>query len=113
VLWGFVRLKSRTKERLGHTDDSGDSWTWLAIDARSKLILSHAVGKRDEDTADRFLIRLNEATTGRCQVTSDGLRLYTHNVPLHLGSRCSFAVLSATTFCTFLREFSPLEVYAG
>ena len=24
-----------------------------------------------------------------------------------------FAVLSATTFCTFLREFSPLEVYAG
>ena len=92
-LWGFVRLKSRTKERRGYTDDCGDSWTWLAICAKSKMILSHAVGQRDEKTADRFLTRLNEATTGRCQVTSDGLRLYTHGVPLHLGSRCDFAQL--------------------
>lgn len=39
------------------------------------------------------MARLNTATIGRCQVTSDGLRLYTHNVPFHLGSRVDFAQL--------------------
>jgi IS1 family transposase len=77
----------------GRTDDCGDCWTWLAIDADSKLILSHAVGQRDESTCVRFLRRLNGATLGQFQVTSDGLGLYTNNVPFELGSRISFAQL--------------------
>jgi IS1 family transposase len=80
-------------ELRGLGPEFGDSWCWLAIDADSKLILSHAVGKRDEETCQRFLSRLNEATTGRMQVTSDGLGLYTYNVPLALGSRIDFAQL--------------------
>lgn len=92
-IWSFVFCKSRTQERLGHGPDVGDSWTWLAIDADSKLVLSHIVGKRDESTCRTFLIRLNNATTGRCQVTSDGLGLYTYNVPMYLGSRIDFAQL--------------------
>lgn len=92
-IWGFVGCKERTRSVMGRTDDCGDSWTWLAIDASSKLVLSYAVGMRDEDTCRRFLDQLNQATTGRCQVTSDGLRLYTHNVPYAMGSRCDFAQL--------------------
>lgn len=92
-IWSFVFCKSRTQERLGHGPDVGDSWTWLAIDADSKLILSHSVGKRDESTCRSFLIRLNNATKGRCQVTSDGLGLYTYSVPMYLGSRVDFAQL--------------------
>ena len=74
-------------------EDVGDSWTWLAIDAETKLVLSHAVGSRDEHTCNRFLDRLNKATEGRMQVTSDGLATYTHNVPFALGSRVDFAQL--------------------
>ncbi|HEV2968674.1 MAG TPA: IS1 family transposase [Pirellulales bacterium] len=96
-IWDFIGMKSRTKERLGRLgDDCGDSWTWLAIDADSKLVLSHAVGLRDDATCERFLCQLNSATTGNCQVTSDGLRLYTNRVPLQLGSRVSFAQLVKT-----------------
>lgn len=95
-LWDFVGCKQKTKERLHRTDECGDSWTWCAIDANSKLILSHAVGQRDYDTCIRFLRRLNNATTGRMQVTSDGLTLYTHNVPFELGSRIDFAQLIKT-----------------
>jgi transposase-like protein/IS1 family transposase len=96
-LWDFIRLKARTKERLGRIgEEDGDSWTWLAIDADSKLILSHAVGLRDESTCDRFLKQLNAAVAGDCQVKSDGLRLYTNRVPFHLGSRASFAQLVKT-----------------
>lgn len=92
-LWQFFGCKNRTKELRGRTDECGDVWTWLAIDADSKLILSHAVGQRDEATCVRFLRRLNDATLGQFQVTSDGLGLYTHNVPFELGSRISFAQL--------------------
>jgi len=92
-IWSFVACKERTRTQLERVDDCGDSWTWLAIDASSKLVLSYAVGMRDEATCRRFLDQLNYATTGRCQVTSDGLKLYTHNVPYHLGSRCDFAQL--------------------
>ncbi len=92
-LWGFIGCKDKTKKARGRTDDCGDSWTWCAIDADSKLILSHAVGQRDESTCLRFLQRLNGATLGQIQITSDGLALYTNNVPFELGSRVSFAQL--------------------
>lgn len=93
-IWDFIRLKSRTKEKKGqNAGNDGDSWTWLAIDADSKMILSHAVGLRDAATCDQFLQQLDGATSGRCQVTSDGLGLYTYGVPNHLGSRVDFAQL--------------------
>ena len=92
-LWGFIGAKNKTAvaKRLGA--DMGDSWTWLAIDGETKLILSHAVGQRDEYTCNRFLDRLNKATEGQMQVTSDGLATYTHNVPFALGTRVDFAQL--------------------
>jgi len=110
-IWGFIRCKSRTKEKLGRVDECGDTWTWLAIDANSKLILSHAVGQRDEATCKRFLTQLNDATTGRCQVTSDGLRTYTYNVPFHLGSRVDFAQLIKTyTSSQVETRYSPATI---
>lgn len=92
-IWGFVFCKDKNAKAKLLAEWAGDSWTWFAIDADTKLILSYAVGKRDESTGSKFLTRLNNATTGRTQVTSDGLAVYTHGVPMHLGSRCSFAQL--------------------
>jgi transposase-like protein/IS1 family transposase len=96
-IWGFVFCKNKhAQNKHPGVDGIGDAWTWFAIDADSKLILSHATGKRDEATCDAFLSRLNNATVGRCQVTADGLSLYTHRVPMTLGSRCDFAQLVKT-----------------
>ncbi len=92
-LWSFVGAKAKTALTKHLGEGIGDSWTWLAIDAETKLVLSHAVGGRDEYTCRTFLDRLNKATLGRMQVTSDGLATYTHNVPFALGSRVDFAQL--------------------
>ncbi len=92
-IWDFIAMKAATKQRLGRKGEVGDTWTWLAIDADSKMILASAVGQRDEWTCERFLKRLDHATAGPCQVTSDGLSLYTYNVPFVLGSRVDFAQL--------------------
>jgi transposase-like protein/IS1 family transposase len=95
-IWDFVFCKAKTAEKKGYGSNVGDSWTWLAIDGQSKLILSHTVGKRDSETCRTFLTRLNNATTGRCQVTSDGFNAYTYSVPMLLGSRVDFAQLVKT-----------------
>jgi IS1 family transposase len=91
-----VFAKQRTVALRNLGGNVGDSWSWFAIDANSKLILSHVVGKRDDATCDTFLSRLNRATTGRTQVTADGFRTYTYSVPSHLGSRVDFAQLIKT-----------------
>jgi len=73
--------------------------------------LSHAVGQRDEPTCRRLLTRLNDATLGRVQVTSDGLNLYTHNVPLLMGSRVDFAQLvKSYTSSQVETRYSPATI---
>src|SRR5436190_4810712 len=110
-IWGFVYAKEKTALRRNLGEGAGDSWTWFAIDAETKLILSHTVGKRDEAACSTFLTRLNNATTGRTQVTSDGYACYTHGVPLHLGSRCDFAQLIKTYKSTQeVTRYSPATI---
>jgi IS1 family transposase len=91
--WQFVYAKQKTVLAHNIAGDVGDSWSWFAIDANSKLILAHVVGKRDDASCATFLTRLNNATIGRCQITSDGWGGYTHAVPMAFGSRCDFAQL--------------------
>jgi len=91
--WGFVGCKARTAAAMNRGPEVGDAWAWFAIDADTKMILSHVVGQRDEETCVRFLTQLNNATVGRTQVTSDGLTVYARNVPFCLGSRVDFAQL--------------------
>ena len=78
--------------------------------AKSKLILSHTVGLRNESTYDRFMRQLVGAVKGQCQITSDGLPLY-RRVPFYFGSRCSFAQLTKTYSSTQTEtRYSPATI---
>ena len=50
-IWAFVYAKQKnvTKEQM--EKGAGDCWTWTAIDADSKLIISYALGDRGAATA--------------------------------------------------------------
>jgi len=75
-LWAFVGKKQR---HVSERDDSGrvgDVWTWVAIDAETKLVPSFMTGKRDAETANAFIKDLAARLRGRVQVTTDGLRAY-------------------------------------
>jgi IS1 family transposase len=61
------------------TDDAsrvGDTRTWVAVDAETKLVPSFMTGKRDAATAEAFIHDLAARLRGRIQVTTDGLRTY-------------------------------------
>jgi IS1 family transposase len=77
----------------GFNAEVGDAGTFFAIDRHSKLILAHKVGKRDSSTCVAFLNQLDKATTGRFQLSSDGLPTYRLNVPFVLGNRVDFGIL--------------------
>lgn len=59
---------------------SGDCWTWVALDADTKLVLTWLVGERTNEAAEFFVTDLAERISGRVQITSDGLHAYNHAV---------------------------------
>jgi IS1 family transposase len=76
-IWAFVGCKEKNvpDERRGEAG-IGDVWTWVAIDADTKLVPSYLVGSRDIDDAARFMEDLRGRLANRVQLTSDGHRPY-------------------------------------
>src|SRR5260370_962008 len=76
-IWSFVYAKQKNvpadkQEQFGY----GDVWTWVAIDADTKLVPSFLVGGRDLRTARVFISDLASRLANRVQLTTDGLRVY-------------------------------------
>ena len=75
-LWAFIGKKQRHVRQDDDASRVGDCWTWVAIDANTKLVPSFMTGKRDAATADAFIKDLAARLRNRAQVTTDGLRAY-------------------------------------
>lgn len=71
----------------------GSIWTWVAIDAESKLVPSWLVGLRDGEHACAFVCDLAERLNGRVQVTTDGLRAYVEAMEAGFGGQVDYAIL--------------------
>lgn len=92
-IWSFVGCKEKTRVRHAYDASIGDCWTFIGIDRETKLVVAHRVGQRDNATCCAFLRQVDKATSGRFQLSSDGLGAYRLNVPFVLGSRVDFAQL--------------------
>jgi transposase-like protein/IS1 family transposase len=112
-IWGFIGMKEKTRVLRGKSPvEFGDTWTFLAIERNSKLILAHQVGQRDSDTCWALMLKLKAAIgTGRFQLTTDGLAAYKSNVPYAFGMQVDFAqlikVYSSTQDTT---RYSPASI---
>lgn len=95
-IWSFVGMKEKHRITTGRSPEFGDSWTFIGIERNTKLVLSHLVGQRDHETCWKFLCNLAKATSGRFQLTTDGLNAYKLNVPYVFGMRVNFAQLIKT-----------------
>lgn len=92
-IWSFVGMKEKTRQAGGYSPEFGDSWTFLGIDRDTKLVLAYQIGERDQETTTVFLRKLERATIGRLQVSTDGLGTYTNGVPFAFGQRVDYAQL--------------------
>jgi len=71
----------------------GDVWTWVAIDADTKLIPTFMLGNRDARTAKAFMDDLAARLTSRIQLTTDGLNVYVDAVEGAFGADVDYAML--------------------
>ena len=71
----------------------GDVWTWVAIDADTKLVPSWRIGDRTGDTAIEFMDDLRSRMANRIQLTSDGHKAYLEAVEGAFGGDVDYAQL--------------------
>ena len=93
-IWSFVGAKARNvpDQRKGEYG-IGDVWTWVAMDADTKLVPSWLVGLRDAGYAYELMMDLAERLEHRVQLTTDGHRPYLEAVEAAFGSNIDYAVL--------------------
>jgi IS1 family transposase len=75
-IWAFVHKKQRWVTEKDDRERVGDMWTFVALDAETKLIPAYRVGKRDFRTASAFMNDLSSRLVNRVQLSSDALRTY-------------------------------------
>jgi IS1 family transposase len=94
-LWSFVGCKQKnvTAKKVERDGICGDVWTWIAIDADTKLIPSFVLGQRDPLTARVFMEDLAGRLANRVQLTSDGLKVYLKAVKDAFGNEIDYAML--------------------
>ena len=72
-IWSFCFAKQRNVRKAKAAPlDAGDVWTWTALDADSKLIVSYLVGGRDSEYANEFMDDVASRLANRVQLTTDG-----------------------------------------
>ena len=93
-IWGFCYGKEKNvapadKGVLGY----GDVYTWVGIDADTKLIVSYMVGKRDADYALAFMEDLASRLALRVKLTTDGHKRYLQAVEDAFGGAIDYTML--------------------
>lgn len=93
-IWSFVYAKEKNVTRaVAAPDDAGNAWTWTALDADSKLIVSYLVGDRTSATGIEFMDDLRSRLANRVQLTTDGLQAYLEAVEGAFGGDVDYAML--------------------
>lgn len=93
-IWSFTYAKQKNVATAKEAPEgAGDTWTWTALDADSKLIVSYLVGGRDAEYAMWFMDDLAARLADRVQLTSDGHRAYLEAVEGAFGADVDYAQL--------------------
>jgi IS1 family transposase len=92
-IWSFVYGKDKNLTLEQVKSGLGSVWTWKAIDADTKLVISYTIGDRSADTAHLFIQDLASRVSNRFQLTTDGHRVYADAVEDVFGSEIDYAML--------------------
>jgi len=111
-VWAFCYAKQKNVPTAkAAPKGAGDIWTWVGLDADSKLALSWHVGGRDSEAAVIFMDDLAKRLANRVQLTSDGHKAYLEAVEGAFGSNIDYAMLIKIYGPTpeGQRRYSPAE----
>ncbi|MGA2411413.1 MAG: IS1 family transposase [Candidatus Binataceae bacterium] len=93
-IWSFTAAKQKNVAGMkAPVAGAGDTWTWTAIEAQTKLLISHFVGGQDGDCAAWFMDDVAARVANRIQLTSDGHKAYLEAVEGAFGADIDYAML--------------------
>jgi IS1 family transposase len=93
-IWSFCHAKQKNVATAkAAPEGAGDVWTWTAIDADTKLIVSYFVGDRSGEIAIELMDDLRDRIANRVQITTDGHRAYVEAVEGAFGGDVDYAQL--------------------
>jgi IS1 family transposase len=90
-IWCFVGAKAKNVSKEKKQEGWGDIWTWVGIDADTKLVVSYLVGGRDGGWAKEFMEDCASRIKNRVQITTDGHRVYLDAVENAFGADIDYA----------------------
>jgi IS1 family transposase len=93
-IWSFTAAKQKNVAKMkAPVAGAGDTWTWTAIEAETKLLITWLVGGRDSEYAMAFMDDLRSRLANRVQLTSDGHKAYLEAVEGAFGGDVDYAML--------------------
>jgi IS1 family transposase len=92
-IWAYYYCKAKTANSI-KKEDAGDVWTWTALDADNKLIISYMIGNRDADSAKALIEDLRNRLAVKTQITTDGHRAYLEAIESTFGSDVDYGMLN-------------------
>lgn len=93
-VWAFCYSKQRNVAAAkAAPEGAGDVWTWTALEATHKMIVSYMVGGRDSEYAMALMDDLRSRLATRVQLTTDGHRAYLSAVEEAFGDDIDYAQL--------------------
>lgn len=96
-IWSFVGCKQKNvPPGLENEFGIGDVWTWVSMDAESKLVFCWHLGMRDPEAGHLFMREVRRRLKNRVQLTTDGLRIYLNAVPDAFDDDIDYAILVKT-----------------
>ena len=115
-IWSFVGAKQKNVAGSKRAGDptAGDCWTWTAIEADTKLLVSYQVGGRDAEYALMLMDDLRGRLANRVQLTTDGHKAYLQAVEEAFGADIDYGMLvklygAETGGQGHERKYSPSE----
>jgi IS1 family transposase len=92
-IWQFVGAKNKNATPEQKAAGWGDAWTWVGLDADTKLCVSYLVGGRDTGWATDFMLDCAYRIVSRPQITTDAHKPYLKAVEEAFGGDADYAQL--------------------
>jgi IS1 family transposase len=112
-IWSFVHAKEgHLTAELQGVFGYGDVYTWVAIDADSKLVPCWNVGRRDAVSGEAFIKDLASRLANRVQLSTDGYKVYLTAIEEAFGADIDYAMIVKIyghTQDEDTRRYSPAE----
>ena len=112
-VWSFTYAKQKNVATAkAAPQEAGDTWTWTALDADTKLIVSSMVGGRNAEYANAFMDDVASRLANRVQMTTDGHKAYLEAIEGSFGGDIDYAQLIkmyGNAPETFKGRYSPAD----